>query len=123
MAVGRVGRSHGVDGSFVVQHASENEALFEPGAELYVGGERSMWSGDQECLMRYYDKQAYLSKAEPGRVRYLPDKAQWKARTRLCEDAKGTGVNAPGHPPQPRYGDAVAGKCRQQLVVNDKYAP
>jgi hypothetical protein len=89
---------------------------------LYVGGERSMWSGDQECLMRYYDKQAYLSKAEPGRVRYLPDKAQWKARTRLCEDARGTGVNAPGHPPQPRYGDAVAGKCRQQLVVNDKYA-
>jgi len=89
---------------------------------LYAGGEHSQFSGDQECLMRYYDKQAYLSKAEPGRVRYLPDKAQWKARTRLCEDAKGTGVNAPGHPPQPRYGDAMAGKCRQQLVVNDKYA-
>ncbi len=90
---------------------------------LYVGGERSMWSGDQECLMRYYDKQAYLSRAEPGRVRYLPDKSQWKDRTRLCEDAKGTGVNAPGHAPQPRYGDAVAGRCRQQVVVNDKYAP
>jgi 16S rRNA processing protein RimM len=28
-----------VDGSFVVQGASENEALFEPGAELYVDGE------------------------------------------------------------------------------------
>jgi 16S rRNA processing protein RimM len=39
VAVGRVGRSHGVDGSFVVQHASENEALFEPGAELFVAGE------------------------------------------------------------------------------------
>lgn len=89
---------------------------------LYVGGERSMWSGDQECLMRYYDKQAYLSKAQPATVRYLPDKAQWKARTRLCEDARGTGVNAPGHQPQPRYGDAVAGKCRMQLVVNDAYA-
>jgi len=37
--VGRVGRSHGVDGSFVVQEASENEALFEPGAQLYLGGE------------------------------------------------------------------------------------
>lgn len=89
---------------------------------LYVGGERSQFSGDQECLMRYADKQAYQSKAEPGRVRYLPDKAQWKERTRLCEDARGTGVNAPGHAPQPRYGDAVAGKCRQQIVVNDKYA-
>ena len=39
VAVGLVGRSHGVDGSFVVQQASENEALFEPGAQLYVGGE------------------------------------------------------------------------------------
>ena len=39
MTVGRVGRSHGVDGSFVVQHASDNEELFEPGAELYVGGQ------------------------------------------------------------------------------------
>src|SRR4051794_2474774 len=38
--VGRVGRPHGVDGSFVVQHASENESLFDPGVELYVGGER-----------------------------------------------------------------------------------
>lgn len=38
ISVGVVGRSHGVDGSFVVQHASENESLFEPGAELYVDG-------------------------------------------------------------------------------------
>jgi 16S rRNA processing protein RimM len=28
-----------VDGSFVVQDASENEALFEPGAQLFVSGE------------------------------------------------------------------------------------
>jgi 16S rRNA processing protein RimM len=37
--VGRVGRPHGLDGSFVVERASENEALFEPGATLYAGGE------------------------------------------------------------------------------------
>jgi 16S rRNA processing protein RimM len=38
--VGRVGRPHGLDGSFVVEGASENEALFEAGATLYAGGER-----------------------------------------------------------------------------------
>ena len=37
--VGRVGRPHGLDGSFVVERASENEALFEAGASLYAGGE------------------------------------------------------------------------------------
>ena len=38
--VGVVGRPHGVDGSFVVRNASENESLFEPGAQLLVGGEQ-----------------------------------------------------------------------------------
>jgi 16S rRNA processing protein RimM len=38
--VGRVGRPHGLDGSFVVERPSENEALFETGASLYAGGEQ-----------------------------------------------------------------------------------
>lgn len=36
--VGRVGRPHGLDGAFAVEGASENEALFEPGAQLLVAG-------------------------------------------------------------------------------------
>ena len=39
VAVGRIGRPHGLDGSFVVQDPSANESLFEPGAQLYVAGE------------------------------------------------------------------------------------
>jgi len=39
VTVGRVGRPHGLDGSFVIEGASENEALFEPGASLFAGGE------------------------------------------------------------------------------------
>ena len=39
MTIGRVGRSHGLDGSFVVENASENESLFEPGATVLAGGE------------------------------------------------------------------------------------
>jgi 16S rRNA processing protein RimM len=37
--VGRVGKSHGLDGSFVVEDASEAAERFAVGAELLVGGE------------------------------------------------------------------------------------
>lgn len=39
MTVGRVGRPHGRDGSFVVEHASEAPERFAPGARVYVGRE------------------------------------------------------------------------------------
>lgn len=37
--VGRVGRPHGLDGSFVVEHPSDDPDRFAPGAELLAGGE------------------------------------------------------------------------------------
>lgn len=89
---------------------------------LWLGGKGSVFSGDQECLQRYYDKQAYQSDMEPSRVRYIPDEGQWKMRNRLCESSRGTGVNEPDHAPQSRYGDASMGNCKGQIVVNDKYA-
>ena len=39
VAVGRVGRPHGRDGSFVVENASDDPQRFEVGAALWVGGE------------------------------------------------------------------------------------
>jgi 16S rRNA processing protein RimM len=45
VVVGRVGRPHGLDGSFVVEHPSENESLFEPGATLHVAGEPAIVVG------------------------------------------------------------------------------
>jgi len=39
VTVGRVGKSHGLDGSFVVENASEAPERFEVGAELLVEGE------------------------------------------------------------------------------------
>jgi 16S rRNA processing protein RimM len=36
--VGRVGRPHGLDGSFVVEDASEDPERFATGARVYVGG-------------------------------------------------------------------------------------
>jgi 16S rRNA processing protein RimM len=37
--IGRVGKPHGLDGSFFVEHASEDEERFAKGATLRVGGE------------------------------------------------------------------------------------
>jgi 16S rRNA processing protein RimM len=37
--VGRVGRPHGLDGSFVVEDASEDPDRFNPGARVFVDGE------------------------------------------------------------------------------------
>jgi len=39
--VGRVGRPHGLSGAFVVEHPSDDQQRFSPGAELYAGGEPS----------------------------------------------------------------------------------
>jgi 16S rRNA processing protein RimM len=39
VVVGRVGKSHGLDGAFVVEDASASPERFEVGAELLVGGE------------------------------------------------------------------------------------
>jgi 16S rRNA processing protein RimM len=39
VSVGRVGRPHGLDGSFVVERASENKTFFAPGSTLLVDGE------------------------------------------------------------------------------------
>jgi len=39
VAVGRVGRPHGIDGAFFVEGPSDRSELYAKGSELYVGGE------------------------------------------------------------------------------------
>jgi 16S rRNA processing protein RimM len=39
VSIGRVGRPHGIDGSFVVERPSESALVFEPGARLLAAGE------------------------------------------------------------------------------------
>ncbi len=41
VVVGRVGRPHGLDGSFVVERPSEAPERFAVGAKLYAGGEEA----------------------------------------------------------------------------------
>jgi 16S rRNA processing protein RimM len=42
VAIGRVGRPHGLDGSFVVEHASDDARWFATGSRLIVGGETAV---------------------------------------------------------------------------------
>jgi 16S rRNA processing protein RimM len=47
VVVGRVGKSHGLDGSFVVEGASETRELFARGATLLVEGEEATVVGSK----------------------------------------------------------------------------
>ena len=52
VVVGRVGKSHGLDGSFVVENASESRELFAVGATLLVGGEPATVVGSKQARGR-----------------------------------------------------------------------
>ena len=52
VAVGRVGRPHGLDGSFFVEHPSEDPARFAKGATLYAAGERLQVVGSKRARGR-----------------------------------------------------------------------
>src|SRR2546427_3979187 len=52
ITVGRVGKSHGLDGSFVVEDASEVTERFEVGSELYVAGDPARVVGSKRARGR-----------------------------------------------------------------------
>ena len=52
ITVGRVGKSHGLDGSFVVEDASETRELFAKGAKLHVEGAEATVVGSKQARGR-----------------------------------------------------------------------
>jgi 16S rRNA processing protein RimM len=52
VVVGRVGKSHGLDGSFVVEEASETRELFAVGAKLLVEGNEATVLGSKQARGR-----------------------------------------------------------------------
>ena len=52
VVVGRVGKSHGLDGSFVVEDASETRELFAVGAKLLVRGAEATVVGSKQARGR-----------------------------------------------------------------------
>jgi 16S rRNA processing protein RimM len=52
VVIGRVGKSHGLDGSFVVEGASETRELFATGAKLLVEGGEATIVGSKQARGR-----------------------------------------------------------------------
>jgi hypothetical protein len=95
---------------------------------FYVGAPRGQHSGNDQCLMRYHFSQAYPQAGQDpaeANVYYLVAPGSEPLGVSLCDSALGTGINGPGHRPQPRYFDAAPGlgSCQSWVCVNDKYAP
>jgi hypothetical protein len=91
------------------------------GYKLLIFDKQSQCSGDTACVMRYVDRQAWVSSKDRS-VRYIPDRKQKVSQDSLCTSAEGTGVNGRQHSPESRYGDAQRGRgnCKDQIIVNDK---
>jgi hypothetical protein len=106
-----------------VTYGGAPPGIFNPGLSAFkvlIGGFGGQHSGQDNCIMRYPDGNAYESRSASG-VRFIPDSSQWVKRSVLCTGPAGTGINAGDHAPQPRYGDATKGNCKGQIVVNDAY--
>ena len=90
-----------------------------------VGREHGVHSGDQDCVMRYYFAKFYDAKSAAEKTVYLVTPGTEQIGLRLCQNGAGTGVNAPGHLPQSRYGSAAgdAGNCFEQICPNDAIPP
>jgi hypothetical protein len=98
---------------------SAGNPIYQP-VKGYVGEQQGQHSGDTKCAMRYDCAVAYIYPAgSPDR--YLGGNEV--TGTAFCTSGTGTGVNAPGRSPRPRFGDAATGRgnCKGQLCVNDKY--
>lgn len=94
-----------------------------------LGVEHGEESGDQDCLMRYYFAQFCEGKFAPfggaSKAYYLVEPGTEPIGMEICRSGAGTGVNAAGRTPQPRYGDAAAGEgnCFSNICPNDAIAP
>lgn len=99
-----------------------------PGLEVLVGYTHGEHSGDEGCVMRYKVAQ-FSAESRAATLRYRNGTPQ-AVGLGLCELEDGTGANADGHAPRPRYGDADGsaddgprqrGRCRHQVCVNDAH--
>ncbi len=78
--------------------------------EVNIGVEGGRYSGDQDCVMRYDDENAYIDKKSPSNWRYDFQRKDCTGFT-LC-----TGKAAPPNWP---FGDATEGNCAGQVQVKD----
>ena len=87
----------------------------------YVGAEHGECAGDESCVTRYHFAKLYEKKGASQTFYYISDGQSERAGFALCRALVGTGINAVGRQPQPRYGDALHGwgECADWIVFND----
>ncbi len=91
----------------------------------YVGAEHGESSGAEDCCMRYYFADAFRKKGADNTFYFITAKRSEHIGVEVCRSSAGTGINAAGRKPQPRYGDAHAGcgDCADWIVFNDAVPP
>jgi hypothetical protein len=89
-----------------------------------VGVEHGEHSGNQDCLMRYYFAKFYEATGRKDTL-YVATPGSERIGIDICHAGTGTGINAAGHRPQARYGNAAAGEgdCFSQICPNDAIPP
>ncbi len=92
--------------------------------EGVVGVKNGESSGNQDCVMRYCFAKFYES-VKGENAFYLVEPDSEPIGLTLCRSGQGTGINAAGRSPEPRYGDAAngCGNCFSQICPNDAVPP
>ena len=87
----------------------------------YVGAQHGECSGDENCVSRYYFAKLYQKQGVAKAYYYISDRQTERAGLGLCRSRTGTGINAAGRKPQPRYGNSTSGwaDCANWIVFND----
>lgn len=105
---------------FLEEHVSGGFAFLA----AIVGKPQGQHSGDQDCLMRYYFAEFYPVRGKEDTYYLVPPGTE-RIGIDICHSRHGTGINASGHQPQSRYGDAAGdgGNCFEQICPNDAIPP
>jgi len=88
-----------------------------------VGVEHGPHSGHQDCVMRYSFAKFYAKKNSADKSLYMVTPGSERIGMQICRAPTGTGINAAGHSPQSRYGNAGDGNCAAQICPNDAIPP
>jgi hypothetical protein len=93
------------------------KALPNARRRMWIAVDQGQHSGDDQCVMRYANSNAYVLRADTTKRVDARD----ERGSALCTSSNGTGVNEDPRDPQSRYGNAGSGRgnCAHQIHVTD----